>query len=493
MPAPFPATDPLLQGAFAPLGIEYDHADLLIEGAFPRELDGVLYRIGPNAQFAPRGPYNPLQGEGMIHAFDIRGGRVAYRNRWVRTRRWRLERQAGRALYSTSDPRAHDPLVRGEPDEGAANTHIIMHAGRLLALEEGHLPIEIVPDTLETRGSFDFGGRLRAPMTAHPKICPQTGEMLFFSNFPDQAFDGALLLHTVDPAGELTRSVRIAGPYPALVHDFAITRTRIVLVVCPLTISLERLRRGAPPIAWEPPRGAFVGMAPRADPAAVQWWPAPACMVWHVLNAFDEGDRVQLDLCSQAAPAFPAADGTPPSQAALRQRLARWTVDPAASAVAVRQLHDMTCEYPRIDERRTGLPYRYGFVATLGGPGTGDLHHRGLARHDHLTGQTELWSAPPGHAVSEPVFVPRDPAAAEGEGHLLATLYDEARDASRLALFDAQALAQGPIAAANLDHRVPAGFHGSFVPRGQLGDVRPGTPVHRPAARGSSGLDGPGA
>jgi carotenoid cleavage dioxygenase len=64
--------------------------------------------------------------------------------------------------------------------------------------------------------------------------------------------------------------------------------------------------------------------------------------------------------------------------------------------------------------------------------------------------------------VSEPVFVAKSGSAGEGEGYLLATVFDEARNASHLAVLDAQHVEDGPIARADLDHRVPMGFHGSW-------------------------------
>jgi carotenoid cleavage dioxygenase len=467
MAGPYPADDPLLSGAFEPLRIECDCADLVVEGELPRDLDGTLYRIGPNPQFAPIPPYNPLQGDGMIHAFDIRDGRVAYRNRWVRTRQWTLERAAGRALFATADPRGHDPAVAGVDSQGAANTHVVPHAGRLLALEEGHPPIAIDAATLETIGPFDFAGRLPGAMTAHPKVDPATGELLFFTNFPARRFDGALEFHVADARGELVCSTTVPGPYPALVHDFAITEGHVVFVVCPLTLSLARIRGGGPPIAWEPARGAFLGVLPRdGEGSAVRWRPAPACMAWHMLNAFEADGRLHVDLCQQQAAAFPAADGGRTPEDELRQYLTRWTLDLESEApVVVQRLSEVVCEYPRMDERRTGRPYRYGFVAAEGGPGTGDLSHRAIGCYDHVAGEMRLWRAPARCAVSEPVFAPRPGTGAEGEGWLLATIFDESRNASHLAVLDAQRLEQGPVARAFLDHRVPAGFHGSFRPR----------------------------
>lgn len=467
MAQPYPSDNPFLRGAFEPIRMECDNADLVVEGELPADLEGTLHRIGPNPQFAPRGTYNPLQGDGMIHAFRLAGGRVSYRNRWVRTRQWLLERQAGRALFATGDPRDSDPSVAAEASDGAANTHIVAHAGRLLALEEGHRPIEIDPETLETLGPYDFGGRLPGAMTAHPKTDPVTGEMLFFANFPNRQFDGELALYVADAGGEIVQTRRIAGPYPALAHDFAVTRAHVVFVVCPVTLSLERLRAGGPPLAWEPERGAWLGVAPRAGDGEVRWFPAPTCMAWHMLNAHEADGRLHIDLCQQAAPAFPDAEGRPAPDAALRQYLTRWTVDPEGRGeVSARRLSEAVCEYPRMDERRSGLAYRYGFVAALGGPGTGDPCHRALGRYDHQTGEMRLWRAGEGMAVSEPVFVPRRGGSEEGVGHLLATVFDEARNASHLAILDAERIEAGPVARAHLDHRVPAGFHGSFVPAG---------------------------
>ena len=66
------------------------------------------------------------------------------------------------------------------PTDGIANTNIVWHGGKLLALEEGHAPFEMDPNTLESIGAWTFDGKLVGPMTAHPKMDPETGEMVFF-------------------------------------------------------------------------------------------------------------------------------------------------------------------------------------------------------------------------------------------------------------------------------------------------------------------------
>ena len=53
-------------------------------------------------------------------------------------------------------------------------------------------------------------------------------------------------------------------------------------------------------------------------------------------------------------------------------------------------------------------------------------------------------------------------AAPEGKGYLLSVVYRGSEKRSDLAIFDAQSLSAGPIACAELPHRVPFGFHGNW-------------------------------
>ena len=133
----------------APIPMECDAPFLKIVGELPRELNGTLYRNGPNPQFEVPGAHW-FVGDGMLHAFHLENGRASYRNRWVRTPKWQAEHDAGRALFGGFGRKLPDAPASTIQDGGVANTNIIFHGGRLLALEEGHLPTEIEPGTLAT-------------------------------------------------------------------------------------------------------------------------------------------------------------------------------------------------------------------------------------------------------------------------------------------------------------------------------------------------------
>ena len=144
----FPTDNPFLQGYYGPVNTEADAGHLHVTGEMPKELLGTLYRNGPNPQFAPRGPHHWFGGDGMIHAFHIENGNVSYKNRWVRTPKWELENKEGEGLSGTfGNPRYSDPRIV-QMNSTIANTNIVWHGGKLLALEEAHAPFSLDPASL---------------------------------------------------------------------------------------------------------------------------------------------------------------------------------------------------------------------------------------------------------------------------------------------------------------------------------------------------------
>jgi carotenoid cleavage dioxygenase len=466
---PFPTDDPFLRGYHAPLHLEADADHLPVTGELPAELNGWLYRNGPNPQFAPRGPYHWFSGDGMLHAFHVEGGQVAYRNRWVRTPKWELEHAEGEGLSGAfGNPRFSDPRIV-KLNSSLANTNVVWHAGRLLALEEAHAPIEIDPVTLATRGSLDFGGKLVGPMTAHPKIDEANGEMVFFGYSAKGRFTPDVMLHVVDAEGVLQRSQHLLAPYPSMVHDFVVTRDWIVLPIFPLTGSMQRAMAGLPPYAWEPDLGTHIALVPRhGNVDAVRWFSGDPCYVFHPMNAYDTPDgKVVCDMMKYpVAPLFPLPDGRRNGSAPPEARLVRWTFDPQGRSETFTEqpLDDHAGEFPRLDERFTARPYRHGWFQAGGLVGASSEREarNGLAHIDLQTGKLSQWKPGAGDSCGEPVFVPRRPDAEEGDGFLLSVVYRAESKCSDLAVFDAMNLADGPLALAHLSHRVPAGFHGNW-------------------------------
>jgi len=137
------------------------------------------------------------------------------------------------------------------------------------------------------------------------------------------------------------------------------------------------------------------------------------------MNMWEDGDKIYADVMQyENAPLFPNVDGSPGTPASAR--LCRWTFDLSGKTdtIARAYLDDSAGEFPRLDERRAGLPYRHGYFAANSRNGT-DVKFDAIAHIDFATGKKSLHSLPKGDAVGEPVFVPRTAAAGEGDGFLV--------------------------------------------------------------------------
>ncbi len=429
-----------LSGMYAPVAEEVSATDLPVTGAIPGELAGQFLRNGPNPSAGSAAHW--FLGDGMLHGVDVRDGRARrYRNRYVRTRQL-----SGDGPYV--DEQGHvDHTV------GPANTHVVGHAGRVLALVESGFPYEVTTD-LDTVGPFDFDGRLRTAMTAHPKLDPETGELHFFGYGFSPPY---LTYHVADAAGVLVHSEEISVPVPTMMHDFNVTEHHVVFMDLPVVFDLDLAMQETFPYRWDEQGHARLGVLPRhGRDADVQWLDIEPCYVFHPLNAYEADGQLILDvvryrrLWARSRDEFDEA------------YLTRWTVDSAAGTVKEEQLDDRATEFPRVDPRRVGRRHRFGYAL-----GTGDgigVEHMSLVKYDLDHGSTERHDFGAGREPGEPVFVPRSADGAEDDGWVMTYVYDAARDTSDFVILAASDFAGPPVATVPLPQRVPFGFHGSWIP-----------------------------
>jgi carotenoid cleavage dioxygenase len=439
-----------MTGHLAPVPDEIDAVHLPVDGALPPELTGRYLRNGPNP--LPGEPSRHwFTGHGMVHGIRLRDGRAEwYRNRWVRTK----------ALQGESMVRPDGTVDRSV---GVANTHVIAHAGRIMALVESSFPHVLTPE-LATVGPCDFDGRLKTAMTAHPKTDPMTGELHFFGYGFAPPF---LTYHRLSAAGELVTSAEIAVPGPTMMHDFAITDRHAVFLDLPMTFSLDRLRTGMP-YGWDDAYGARIGLMPLARPGEVTWFDVDPAYVFHVGNAATDADgRVVLD-AARYAPADAVAmwDGLGPSAAGPAAaaaatglaRMYRWVLDPATGTVTETLLDDRGVEFPTVDDERVGRDARFRYAVGASA----------VVKLDVATGAVAEHALGPDTVAGEAVFVPSAAAdRAEDDGWLLTITTRRDGSASQLLVLDATDVGGAPVAAVTLPRGVPSGFHGSWIPDGE--------------------------
>ncbi len=456
-----PNTSLFLQGNFAPWREEGDFERLPVRGCLPRELRGTYYRNGPNPAFDPIGRYHWFDGDGMVHAVRIADGEASYRNRWVRSKGLLEEFRAGRALYF-----GLMELSRGEGRyKNTGNTNVLFHGSRFFALMEAALPTELDPVTLDTLGEYDFAGKLCGPMTAHPKIDPRTGELLFFGYSAVPPF---LTFYRADADGRLVSAEPIPGGMPAMVHDFAITEHFAVFFVCPLLLRLENIGSDRPVFSWEAEQGMLWGVLPRnATGDQIRWFASDPCFIFHAMNAYENGRAVVVDAVRYPFMELEQLEEKAAEFAKNRSALWRFTLELESGSVHGEERAAVFCEFPRVDERWIGQPYRYGFMVSRGSESRGAEimpKFSALAKYDGKEGTIEVRDFGSHIGVGEAVFVPSGDSLSEGQGYLLTLVYDQRRNTSELHVLSAENFLEDPIAVVELPHRIPYGFHGAWVP-----------------------------
>jgi all-trans-8'-apo-beta-carotenal 15,15'-oxygenase len=469
-------------GLATSLASEYDYAPE-IEGKVPANLQGTLYRNGPG--LFERAGYRKkclLDGDGMVQAFTIRDGRVAYRNRFVRTSKYAEETVAGHYLYatwSTSAPGGFLANLGGGRFANQAGITVLVRGSRLYAFDEFQPPYELDPHTLETLGVSRLGLPAdKAFLSAHSKIDPVSGDWIFFSL--EHGRRTYLHLTTLAANGSLRLRQSVKLPRFAYIHDFFISARHIIINLHPVEMEVWNFLLGRKSMAralqWRPQLGNLILVFARHGGQPPVQLAAEACWMWHSLNAYErEGGEIIADFVGYKNPdhflgrdpalfaIMEGRSGTYTSPGQLR----RYIIDPARASLREEVFRDGNFEFPVVNPHLLGQPYRFGYLASVTGC---DNFFTGISRVKMVSGKSETFDFGHGMYCSEPVFAPHpqpshNPGSAEEPGWLLTEVYDGNKRKSFLAVFDACNLEAGPLARVHLHHHAPLGFHGFWQER----------------------------
>ena len=456
---------PDLRGDLFPVDREIE-AVCEVEGELPENLRGQFVRNGPNQMFEPPGKYHTFDGDGMLHGVEFQGDRVVYRNRWVRSRGLLAEIALGRAVYPGLSEVMNfpDEALVGDagPIKNRANTHIVRHAGRLFALWEQGLPTEIAPN-LDTVGEYDFHGKLQGAMTAHPRIDPRTGEMLFFSY---NLFPPFLTYYVADGTGALVHRVDLDLPAPIMMHDFVVTEDYAVFLDSPVVFNMEGLAKGEPMMVWRPENGTRVGVLPRRGTAdQIRWFEVEPSHVQHFWNAWADGSRIELAGCRYPEVNFGLETESSEAESGVETiggYPAKYWVDLDKGTAGWEPIDDLLGEFGRINDDYTGLRTESLYMAafTREGAVAGDFDT--IVKYDTASGTRATWYAGDSGHLGEAVFAPDPGGSAEDDGWVLTSMHDSATGRSEVVVFDAHDVSSGPIARVVLPQRLPFGFHANW-------------------------------
>ncbi len=460
--------NPYLHGVYAPTNhIDVSATALEVEGEIPKDMDGAYLRNGPNPRQKPKNPYHPFDGDGFVHGLYFRDGQVSYRNSQIQTAALLREQEEGQAVW----PGVMGPFDFSLPDspiKDTANTDIIWHNGRLIALwYNSGIPYTLDPVTLENLGPLESPSTLSRKMSAHSRVDWQTGEMFFFEFGDEPPY---MTYGVLNPDGTLKHESPIDLPGPRLPHEISFTENYAVLHDHPLFHDINVLKRhNMRVVHFHRDMPTRFGLIPRLG-TKVRWFECEPCYVLHTSNAWEDGDWVIIDGSRSTNPMPQAA----PSEGALSHMLAymrleannyRWRLNLRTGEVREGPICDLNSEFNKSNQIFHGVKSRYAYhqKIPLLADGGHTLRFTGLIKYDNETGQRQEWDYGPGVFGSEAPFVPKrgaDRSSEEDDGYVTTFITDTNNWSSHCLVLDAKDITQGPIAKIKLPHRLPAGFHG---------------------------------
>ncbi|MBR7800844.1 carotenoid oxygenase family protein [Undibacterium fentianense] len=441
-----------------------------IEGTIPTDLRGDFFRNGPGL-FERGGQryHHWFDGDGMVHAWRFSERSVSHQARFVRTKKFIAEQQAGEFLVPAFGTAIRPKIpLRSSDTMNTANTNVIKLDGRLYALWEGGSAHAMDSQNLETRELVTWAPELAGmPFSAHPKVEPD-GTMWNFGTMM-----GKLILYKISKQGKLLQHHVMNAPSSAMVHDFVISQNHLIFMFSPISLNIDAVRSGQSMVdsmEWKGQESTKVLLIEKDDFSRTTMLELPAMMLFHFGNAWEEDQTIRLDFVKSTdlgnfkewmpkmmqGQDIQHGESTP----------AFLHIDLRTKRVRITQRTEVV-EFPRVDPRYVGRRNRFLFYPVA----TESAEYRtlnGVMRLDLQTGKTEQFDFADRMRLEEHVVVPKAGAAREGEAWLVGVGFDVQRQTSFASVFDAENLSAGPVALAHLPYWTPHCFHGNFYPTSSI-------------------------
>lgn len=467
-----PTPHPYLNGAWTPTTRELNAEDMEIIGEIPKDLSGVYIRNTENPLHDAIGVYHPFDGDGMIHAISFQDGKASYRNRFVRTKGFLAEQEAGRSLWAGIAANPNKAEREGWGARGrmkdASSTDVVVHAGEIVSTfymcGEGYL---LDPYSLD-----DLGTAKWVPpegVSAHPKVDLATGEMLFF-NYSKKA--PYMHYGVVGPDKKLKHFIPIELPGPRLPHDMAFTKNYSILIDLPLFWDEQLLKAGIHSACFHPNLPTRFAIVPRhGSPNEIRWFNAAPTYVLHWMNAWEEGDEIILDGYFQEDP-DPAPLDIPGvdkrfgkllaniDENSFKPKLHRWRFNLRTGQTIEERLDDRILEFGTFNQHYAGKRARYAYSTTTK---PGWFLFNGLVKHDLETGDSVSLDFGEERYGSEAPFAPKVGAIDEDDGYIVSFITDMKENRSECIVIDAKQIAAGPVCRVILPHRISSGTHATWA------------------------------
>lgn len=437
--------------------------DAVIKGRIPADLNGVFYRNGPGRfELGGERYHHWFDGDGFAQRWQISGGKVSHRGRFVQTQKFVEESAAGQFLYPAFGTHLTRRGIKTNDTMNAANTNLLPFQGRVYALWEGGSATEVDPLTLATVGIKTWSDELRSmPFSAHPKMDPDGG-MWNFGALPGS---DKLILYRIGANGQMLSTSVVDVPQLAMVHDFVVSAGHLIFLIPPYDLVRGEGKSFADMHRWDGTRAMRAVVIAKATMQVRQVFELPPHMVFHFGNAWDDGDTTRFDTVLHDGDALMAVgrlmEGVRLDDNANRSYAAQVTLDYAGKRASMTRMLG-AAEFPRVMPQVVAARHRK-LALLSSSPRKVERVLDTVHLLDTDTGKNDSYRFDAGWQVEEHVLVPRANARSEMDGYLVGVVQDAKRAKTVLTVFDASRISAGPLALARLPYRTPHCFHGNFL------------------------------
>ena len=471
----------------------------LVHGSIPEGLEGVFIQIGPNPipHHLGKKRYHWFDGHGHLHALRIKkNGELLYSNSFIPTPRYQIEKKLDReyflrlgelkglvglakVLFIEKHREAKYQLDNLR--KGQANTHTIMtKQNRFYAVHEGSLPFEI---ELNRDGSIagaigyeTFGNILNYPVSAHPKVDYESGNLLFhsYSIDPDLAErDGSFKF------GEFSAKTGSIESYFGVKtqddnhicfgHDMVFTKNWFVIIDSSVHFDPNQIFNKTGNVFSYTQTNLRIGLAPRhrsnTTSDNVIWFDlGKPHVIIHQLNAWEEEDGVVV----LWAPCGDHFNMNIDNDADNEFYMAEFRMDVKSGKSEMAVIDDKyNIEFPRIRHDFSGRFGRFATATIMDTSYGGDGLFRGYVKYDLLEKKTsQVVVYPEGDVAGEAVVIPKPGTSESHEFYVGTWVRNTLQEKSFFVLYDGENGKE--VARVEIPFRVPHGFHCEWFSEEQL-------------------------
>lgn len=433
----------------------------------PKELIGKIYLRNGGNPYLRNENNHIFDGDGMIHMIEFKKKGIIYQNRWIETYRFKLEKKYKKPLFVRlgnltsisiftnfmkrifllDDTNQTIETLFNKNGEGTANTNIIYHARKLLALNEMDKPylLEIKNEEdmneIRTIKRYDFDGKLIHNMGAHPKIDPDTQEMISTGY---DIIQKKCYVSFISKEGDIIETIKIGLKSPRLIHDIGITKNKVLILDLPLEFSIMNVIMSEFPIGVNSDGKSSIIILDRNTKKIETIEIEDTEIIFHIANSWetDDGKYIIMYVFSYDIDTFNIKE-----LETQRPQLKRLIIDTKTKKAKVKNVSENYGELPIVEDYLVGKRTNYLYYSKIS-----DNGFDGIVKHDTKTKKETIRKFPEGMYGGE---------SAIHDNYIINVLYNIKDNKSKLAIYNKSTLEL--IKLIDLGCRVPFGFHGKII------------------------------